>query len=72
MVVTDGWLFTDAEALVERPRVFDVLEFTRGKDFVADQRSTSSNNAGTLAVAVTPDGKYAFVSGRARVRSPAS
>lgn len=30
--------------------------------FVVSQGSTTSNNEGTLAVAVTPDGKFAFVS----------
>lgn len=35
--------------------------------FVVDQGSTASNNAGTLAVMATPDGKFAFVSNESGV-----
>lgn len=40
--------------------------------FVVNQGSTASNNEGTLAVAVTPDGKFAFVSNESGVAPDAS
>lgn len=36
-------------------------------DFVVGQGSTAGNNAGTLAVAATPDGKFAFVANESGV-----
>jgi DNA-binding beta-propeller fold protein YncE len=40
--------------------------------FVVNQGSTASNNAGTIAVAATPDGKFAFVANESGIASGAA